>query len=189
MGSTGAQDALQASTAENKRLLERSYGLALPTLGREYGLIQGALSQGEPDYLKSAYAATRGSERESMAQGGIGRLGASQGQKRGALAAGNVGAVSPQMLGGQMAEALYGSRVQEASGNLEQMNKLLGFGLGQSQQAGSAALGATGTELQNIQGMRNYNPTYANILGALNLGGSIYGAGSQAGLFGQADEE
>ena len=89
----------------------------------------------------------------------------------------------PELLGSSMAKALYGPRVSEAAGSIDQTNKLLGASLGMAGQTGSGALAATGNELQNIGKMQPYNSNYAAILGALNLGGSLYGAGA----FGQGN--
>lgn len=173
-GNSPQQDALIEVNRQSAARLGQAYNIAVPSLQTEYGALNAALAQGgEPDYLKKAYEEVRGGEREGLALGGIAPLKASLAKAKGS---GEVGAgITPQMLGGSMASALYGSRAQEAMGSIEQMNKLYGASLGQAQQTGSGALAATGNQLANISGMRNYNSTYAGILGALNLGGSIYG--------------
>jgi len=178
--SSPQQDAFIEAAATARTLKERSYGIALPALATEYGSLNQALAQGgEPGYVKDAYQAARGGTMEDSALRQKAALGASQRGRSGIVGGGNVGAtISPQALGSDMAQALYGTRVQEAAGNISQVNKLMGIGLGQTQQAGSGALAATENQLQNISGMQNYNSTYAGILGALNLGGSLYGAGA-----------
>lgn len=107
--------------------------------------------------------------------------------RRGAVGGGNFSAsISPSDAGSKLAQALYGTRVQEATGKIEEQDKLMGMALGQTQQTGSAAMAATGTELQNIGFMQPYNTKYANVLGALNVAGSVYGSGKSAGWFGGA---
>jgi hypothetical protein len=80
---------------------------------------------------------------------------------------------------------MFSSRINEAQGNVEQMDKLLGMTTGAAQQAGSASLAAESNAIGAIPFMRQYDPTYANIVGALNAGGVAYGAANQAGWFNQ----
>ena len=63
---------------------------------------------------------------------------------------------------------------------------MFGMGLGQAQQAGSGAISAMGSQLGAIPTMQQYNTSYANVLGALNLGASLYGGLNQAGVFGSS---
>ena len=180
MSSPQSEAALQAA-AQTRRLQEGAYGLAFPALSKEYGVLNQALATGgEPEFIRSAYEGARGGIRAGAARQGEMALQANLAQNKGSLLGGNVGVVAPpDQLGTAMARALYGPRVSEASGQIEQLNKLYGMGIGQAQQTGSGALTATGNELANIGMMQPYNSTYATILGALNLGSSIYGAYGQ----------
>src|SRR6185369_16039919 len=166
--------------AQTRKLQEGAYGLAFPAIKTEYGALNQALaSGGEPGFIQQAYEGARGGIRTGAAQQGERALQANLAQKKGAVGAGNVGAtMPPEALGSAMAQALYGPRVSEATGQIDQLNKLYGMGIGQAQQTGSGALTATGNELANIGMMRPYNAGYARILRALNLGGSLYGAGA-----------
>lgn len=180
MSGSDQQQAYVEAERANKSRMQQAYGIALPALGTEYGALNQALqTAGEPGYIKSAYGAARGGAREDLALAGNEALKASYAKQRGTTQGG--ANLNPTLLGSQMAQALYGPRVQEAAGQLEQMNKLFGASIGQAQQTGSGALAATGNELANIGNMRNYNATYANVLGALNAGASIYGAYGQQG--------
>lgn len=173
-------DAFTEAVNQTKALQQKAYGIALPALSKEYSVLNQALAQGgEPDYLKSAFTGARGAATEGILKGSADRMRADAAGKKYAIASGNVGLVTPQALGSELAKALYGTRVSEAAGQVEQMDKLMGMSLGQSQQTGSAALGATGNELADIGMMRNYNQGYAGILAALNAGGTIYGAMGQ----------
>lgn len=134
---------------------------------------------GEPGYLKQAFTGARGAATEGILKGSADKMRQDAAGKKYAIQSGNVGLVSPQALGSDLAKALYGTRVSEAAGQIEQMDKLMGASLGQSQQTGSAALGATENQLRDIGMMRNYNQGYAGILAALNAGGAIYGAYGQ----------
>ena len=182
MSSPQGEQALEAANTA-RRTSQRAYEIALPALSSEYQALNSALqSGGLPDYVKAAYGEARTGIGEGEAQSEIAALRAAQGQNRGRLGASGPN-LPPELLGSSMAKALYGPRVSEAAGSIEQTNKLLGASLGQAQQVGSGALAATGTELRNIGMMRNYNQGYAGILAALNAGGSIYGAlGQNAGV-------
>lgn len=186
MGNTQQQQAYQQVNAESSRVLGSAYGLAIPAEKARQGYLNEALSTGgEPDYMKSAF----GEQRTGLIEGGIDqqRLATQQGRtaSEGAALGGNLqaGTTAGMQLGSKMADALYGSRMNEALGGLDQTNKLYTSMIGQSVQTGDAAYGAAGSQLANIGNMANYNKTYANVVGALNVGGSIYGAGSQAGWF------
>lgn len=176
-------DAALEAAATSRRLASQAYGIGIPAMQTEAGALGQALSMGaEPGYLQSAYTGARGMAREGAAEAGTASLQASQAQKKGYLEGGAVGmAAPPADIGAQLAQALYGPRVQEAAGQLGQLDKLFGFGLGQAQQTGSGALAATENQLRDIGMMRPYNMGYAGILGALNLGGSIYGTFGQQG--------
>jgi hypothetical protein len=178
MSSPQGEQALEAATMA-RQTSQRAYGIALPALGSEYSALNAALAQGgEPDYVKAAYGEARGGIREGAAMNEASALRAAQAGRKGSAGA-SAPVLPPELLGSSMAKALYGPRVSEAAGSIEQTNKLLGASLGQSSQTGSGALRETGVELQNIGMMRNYNQGYAAILAALNAGGSIYGAAGQ----------
>src|ERR1700688_1461188 len=124
-GSSPEQEMLLTAEQQDAARMGQAYGIAIPALKTEYASLNAAMGTGgEPGYIKQAYAASRGAEREGSALGDVGALRASQAQRKGAVGGGNVGAISPAMLGSSMAGALYGNRVQEAAGSLEQMNKL-----------------------------------------------------------------
>lgn len=186
MSSPQGEQAIEAANMA-RQTSQRAYEIALPALQTEYGALNQALASGGlPDYVKAAYGEARTGIGEGEAQSEIAALRGAQRGRSGTLGASGPN-LPPELLGSSMAKALYGPRVSEAAGSIEQTNKLLGASLGQAQQVGSGALAATGTELRNIGIMRNYNQGYAGILAALNAGASIYGAAGQSGAgYGQA---
>ena len=153
---------------------QKSYEVGFQGLDAQQRLLRTA--EAEPGYVRDAFTAQRAGITEGgVVQGGRdiqAQLAATQQAAQGGNTTGNL---APDQMGAKMAQALYSSRLQEGIGKIEQANKLMGMRLGQSVQTGSAALGAAGNQLQNISLMPNYNPTYANVLGALNLAGTVYG--------------
>ncbi len=165
----------------------QAYSIGIPALQNQYqaiGAMQGM--GGEPLALQQAYGGARAGLADAAA---LASRDALQRQLQGnapAAAGGNIGAslATPADMGTGIARALYGSRITEATGALEEQQKLFGEALGQAQTAGSGMTSAMGAQLGAIPTMQQYNTSYANVLGALNLGASLYGAGQQAGWFG-----
>ncbi len=185
MGKSPQRIAIENAAAQTKELGNQAYGIALPTIGSEYSKLNQAMGEGgQPQFISDAYNQARGGILEGSALSQEAARKDQMGARRGAVGGGNFSAsISPSDAGARLAQALYGTRVQQASGAIEQQDKLMQMALGQSAQTGSGALQATGNELQNIGYMQPYNSTYANVLGALNTAGTVYGAGKQAGWF------
>ena len=159
---------------------KRSYDVGFSSLRNQQALLAGA--QAEPGYVRDAFAAQRAGLQEGLIGQGQGEVQASLAAGQGALQGGNTqNALSPDVMGAKMAQALYSSRVQEGLGGIEQANKILQMKMGQSVMAGNQAQGAAGNELRNISMLPNYNRTYANVLGAVNAAGAIYGGFNQGG--------
>ncbi len=184
-----SEQTIAAEQAQSQDLINaaRAYQAGFGGMSQERQAIQEMQAMGgEPSALRAAFGGTRAGllDAATMAQADALRRGRQDVAP--AMQGGNVGAslASPADMGAGIARALYGSRITEATSALEEQNKLLGFSVGQAQGAGSGALTAYGNELGNIPLMKNYNSTYANLMGALNLGTSLYGAGQQAGWFG-----
>lgn len=178
-----AATALQKNTSNLSRA---GYSMGADALKRQVGILNTAMDQGEPGYVRDAYTSSRALLSDANAGAEQGDLTAMLMGRRGASQGGNLGAQvgSPQAYGSRLAQAMFSNRIDEAQGNVEQMDKLMGFSLGLGSQAGSSSMAATGNALGAIPYMKNYNSTYANVLGALNAAGSIYGAGKSAGWFG-----
>jgi hypothetical protein len=176
MGSSQADSSAYAARTQG-RVAREYYNLALPGLSKQYDLLNKALAEGgEPGYLARAFEG----QRTGLAEGALGQeMGATRGAlaaSQGAAQGGNLGAtVSPSDIGKQLANAMWGSRVQEGLGRVDQMNNLIAMALGQTGRTGSAATNAAGQQLQAISMMPNYNPTYATILGLGNVAGAGYG--------------
>jgi hypothetical protein len=182
MGSSDSQAASQSAFSDQARLSARGYGIAMPALATQAGSIQQALALGgEPGYVKDAFEASRAGEIDAGTNLQRGAIAQADRQAKGAVAGGNMGAaLNPSAMGSGLADALFGSRVNQAASRLDETNKLYGLEAGQAAQTGSASIGAEGQAIGAIGGMRAYNPTYANILGALNAGGAVYGGFNQS---------
>jgi hypothetical protein len=176
MSSEASGQAKQALET-NKALANRYYGVALPALGTRNQAINQSLALGEPGFLTQAYGMQRTGLSEGLAaQGGVAQAGQMAGAKK-ALSGGNFASMlAPSDIGAQLANALYGSKFQQGQANVNQMLNLTSMGLGGAGSAGNAALGASGNELKAIGYMPHYNQTYANVVGGLAGGASIYGA-------------
>ena len=177
-----------AQSEESKRALEANrslaqgyYGIALPGLQDRAASIESSLAQGQPQYLKDAYAGQRTGLQEGLAaRGGVAKAQQMQGSKK-ALSGGNpFASLNPADVGAQLANALYGSKFAEGQAGLQQNFNLMGMALGGSGQAGNAALTASGNQLQAIGFMPRYDPTYANIVGGAAGAAGVYGAINQA---------
>lgn len=169
----------------NQGLAQKYYGIALPALQQRLGSINASLAQGEPQYMKDAYAEQRAGLTEGLAARGGQAQAAQMDASAGALSGGNsFAALHPADIGAQLANALYGSKFQEGQANLNQSFNLISMGLGGAGTTGNAALNASGQELNAIRMLPNYNQTYANIAGGAAGLAALYGAGNQAGWFG-----
>lgn len=168
----------------NRNLAENYYGIALPALGERMGSINKSLAEGEPQYVKDAYAEQRAGLTEGLAaRGELAQAQQMAGAKK-ALSGGNqFAALNPADIGSQLANALYGSQFQEGQANLNQQFNLMSMGLGGAGTTGNAALNASQQQLQAIGYLPNYNQTYANVVGGAAGLSSLYGAANKAGWF------
>lgn len=175
--SGASQDASAYAARQQGQVAKQYYRIGIPALQQQFGLINSALAEGgEPVGLARAFEG----QRTGLAEG---LLGQEAGQTRAALRGssdaiqgGNVGAMlTPSDIGQKLANALWGSRVQEGLGKVDQMNNLIAMALGQTGQTGSAATTAAGQQLNAVAMMPRYDPTYATALGLANVGGAAYG--------------
>jgi len=186
MGTSPQQQAAEQSETELTRLAANAYPLGFSAIrGEQSGIAALQAQGGEPSALREAFGGARAGLLDAAVESSADSLKRERQGTKGAALGGNIGAsmATPTDMGATLARSLYGSRITEATGALEEQDKLLGMSLGQSQVAGSGSLSAFGNALGNIPLMQNYNSTYGNVVGALNLGASLYGAGQQAGLF------
>ncbi len=170
----------------NESMAKAGYDIGIPATQQRNALLTKGLAEGGmPDYMKAAFDV----QRTGLQEGGANVAQQQRAQMltaaEPAIAGGNQQqALSAGALGSKLADALYGSRVQQGLGGIDQMNKLMTMGLGGSAATGSQAIGAAGNDLRAIGMMQNYNPTYAAVLGGANLVGAGYGAYKQAGAAG-----
>ena len=183
--------AAQAASRQYSQMQREAYDIGVPGIEDRNALLMPALRQAQsgqlPAYMKAAFEAQRtgltegitGQERAAIARQDAGA--------KGAVAGGNAfSTMNPAQMGQVLADAMTGSRVQQGMATVNQANTLMQMGLGGAGQAGNAAVGAAGNNLNAISMLPNYNPTYAAVLGGVNLAGSIYGAGKQGGWWGGA---
>jgi hypothetical protein len=185
--SSSRNAASEQALQTNQALAEAYYNIAIPGLSARLGSINAALAQGgEPDYLKQAYTGQRAGLTEGIVGQEKGAITSQLAGTKQARTGGNVmSGMSTGDIGAALANALYGSKFQEAQGSIDQTMNLMSMALGGAGTAGSGALAASSNQLQAIGYMPNYNPTYANVAGGLAGAAGIYGTGLNAGLWGQ----
>jgi hypothetical protein len=179
----------QSSSAEAaqgmaERMAQQGYGVGMPALQNQLSMInQGIAQGGQPGYVADAYNLQRTGLIEGAGQQQVAGMGQMARGNEAAVAGGGglANILNPGAYGAQLAQLMMGSNLQQGLGALDETNKLMTMGLGGGAEAGSAMMGAAGSNLQAIGGMANYNPQFANLMGALNLGGSMYGAGAFGG--------
>jgi len=180
-----------AAARQYGQIAKEAYDIGVPGIETRNALLMPALRQAQagqlPEYMQQAFATQRTGLAEGIAnqeRAAIARQDA--GAKR-TVAGGNAfSTMNPAQMGQVLADAMTGSRVQQGMATVNQANTLMQMGLGGAGQAGNAAVGAAGNNLNAISMLPNYNPTYAAVLGGVNAAASIYGAGKQGGWWGQS---
>ena len=151
-------------------------GLAQTNALTDQGLAEG----GQPAYMKQGFDTQRAGLIDEGARVGRAGIQGQLAQQKVALAGGNPSAAfAGQGQGANLADSLYSSQLQQGMAGIDQLNKLMGYKLGGTQQAGSVAMGAAGSSLKAMQMLPNYNQTYANVLGGANALGALYGGYQQ----------
>ena len=178
--SSDQSNASADATRVNQELASKAYGIGIPALQSQLGVINAGLAGGGPQ-LGPAFE----QQRVGLTQGATDKqsadYAASAGAGKAAAQGGNIGAsVGPRDLGANLARSLTNSKLQEGMAGIEEHNNLLGMGLGAANQGTNTSLNAAGQQLNAIGMMPNYNTTYANILGAANAAYAGYGAYNQA---------
>jgi len=184
-GSSATRASEQASTLA-EQTAARGFEVGLPALQNQLSQINQGLAQGgEPGYVRDAFAAQRTGIFEGASEQEQGAMRGQAAATKGASMGGNTGAgLIPPGYGADLARAMMGSRVTEKMGGLEESMNLMNMGIGGVTTAGSSAMQAGQTSLSAIGMMPHYNTGLANVLTAANLAGTAYGAGTQAGWWG-----
>jgi hypothetical protein len=156
MGGSDQSEAAQSAFTQNSQLSEQTYGLGKEALG-------GGLS-----YLTSQY---RGGGYNQSA-----KFQAMQSQTMDQMAGANPAA---------RAQAMAGVTSQKVTSGLDEMNKLRSMLAGQGLQTTNLAEQASKQSTSAISGMYGGNQTLNTIEGIGALGSTVYGAGKQAGWWGQ----
>ena len=173
-----------AAARQYGQIAKEAYDIGVPGIEARNALLMPALRQAQagqlPEYMQQAFATQRtgltegitGQERAAIARQDAGA--------KGAVAGGNAfSTMNPAQMGQVLADAMTGSRVQQGMATVNQANTLMQMGLGGAGQAGNAAVGAAGNNLNAISMLPNYNPTYAAVLGGAELAGTVYGIGKK----------
>lgn len=182
----------QAATAASRQydtLSREAYGLGVPMLRARNEQLMPALRQsmqGElPAYMEKAFEGQRAGVTEGLMNRERQQIAAQDMEAKGAVKGGNIAStLNPAQMGAALADAMMGSRVQQGMATVNQANTLMQMGLGGAAQTGNQAVQSAGLNLQGISMLPDYNPTYAAVLGAANLAGTVYGAGKQKGWWG-----
>lgn len=187
--SSSRNSAATAAANQYQQLAKEGYGMGIPAMRARDNALIPALRQAQygelPSYMQEAFATQRTGLQEGIAGQERSKIQAQDAGAKRTVAGGNLAStMNPAQMGQVLADAMTGSRVQQGMATVNQANTLMNMGLGGAGQAGNAAVGAAGNNLQAISMLPNYNPTYAAVLGGVNLAGTVYGAGKQSGWWG-----
>lgn len=188
--SSSKSAAATAASRQYQQLAKEAGGLGRDATLLRNDLLMPALRQTQQGYLPSYMEQAFDVQRTGLQEGGLARERAAIGQQdaaaKGGVAGGNLAStLNPAQMGALLADAMTGSRVNQGMATVQQANTLMQMGLGGAAQTGNQAVNAAGLNLQGISMLPNYNPTYAAVLGGLNLAGTAYGAwkqGNQTGI-------
>ena len=178
-----------AAARQYGQIAKEAYDIGVPGIETRNALLMPALRMAQagqlPEYMERAFNTQRTGLAEGISAQERAAIQRQDAGAKGAVAGGNAfSTMNPAQMGQVLADAMTGSRVQQGMATVNQANTLMQMGLGGAGQAGNAAVGAAGNNLNAISMLPNYNPTYAAVLGGVNLAGSIYGAGKQGGWWG-----
>ncbi len=180
-----------AAARQYGQIAKEAYDIGVPGIEARNSFLMPALRQAQagqlPEYMERAFNTQRTGLAEGISAQERAAIQRQDAGAKGAVAGGNAfSTMNPAQMGQVLADAMTGSRVQQGMATVNQANTLMQMGLGGAGQAGNAAVGAAGNNLNAISMLPNYNPTYAAVLGAANVAGSVYGAGKQGGWWGQS---
>lgn len=177
-GGPGAAAASQASELQTN--LFKQYGqTGLPALSGALNYTRGALGQGMPSYVQSAYAQARAGAQDSQVQG----LTSLQNQIASRESAGRNGGAYLGALSNAAGTAgdaylgeMSGIRTSQAVAGITQRNKLLGLLAGGSATGTnlSAAFGSLGNKALGLD--VGANPTFGYVTGGASAALGLYGA-------------
>lgn len=185
-------EASAAAARQYGQIAKEAYDIGVPGIETRNALLMPALRLAQagqlPEYMTKAFETQRTGLQEGIANQERAAIQRQDMGAKGAVAGGNAfSTMNPAQMGQVLADAMTGSRVQQGMATVNQANTLMQMGLGGAGQAGNAAVGAAGNNLNAISMLPNYNPTYAAVLGGVNAAGTIYGAGKQAGWWGNGN--
>jgi hypothetical protein len=92
--------------------------------------------------------------------------------------------LNPETAGAKLAQVVMGSNVARQNNRIAQMLDAAGVSMGQAGGAADMQARAYANQLGAISMRPAVDPTYSGIVGGLAAAGSIYGAGRNAGWFG-----
>lgn len=180
-GGNPQQEAATEAASNNALLASRALGLATPILKGDLSYAQGALSTGEPGYVKQGYNAFLSNLSAQATESSDADLRAALKGKSGLQYLGALGSQSGQGAGREAA-ALSEGQLSEGQAMFSQTQNLLGVMSGQAIGGLNQSAGFSAQQAQAIAGMQKYNSTTATIMGTLSAAGSVYGAYQNAEL-------
>lgn len=159
----------------------------LPLFQRGVDMAQGVISQGgEPAFLARALENAGADAKDRTYLNDVADQVAAVLGRKGQVGGGNTGAVlAPETLGAKLASFVAGSETNRQQARIGQIFDAAGVGLGQAGSAGEMQTRALSNQLAAISMRPAQDPAYTAALAAVNAGTSIYGAGRNAGWWGQ----
>lgn len=185
--SGGTQQATAEESFNIQTATASRYGhMAEPLLKELIAYSQGAIAGGEPGYVKKGFADYGEMLREksrSTSTADFRSAFAPGRAPQGGAALGEIGALSAGG-GGREAGALSQNRLNEANTMFQHTQALFDAMSGQGSQGIAQGTQAGAVSSSALAGMRQYNPITADILSALGIGASVYGALGTGGVAG-----
>lgn len=173
------------------RRSDAAFNMGLPLFQKGIGMAQSVINEGgEPAFLGRALDNAQANAKDATYLNDTAEQVAAIFGRKGAVAGGNTGqALAPENLGAKLARLIAGSETSRAQARVGQMLDAAGVGIGQAGTAGELQTRALSNQLGAISLLPKSDPTYSAVLAAVNAGGAVYGAGQQAGWWGQPNAQ
>lgn len=182
------QGASRGFTQDSLNRSARAFSTGFPLLQKGMGMAQQAINLGgEPVYMGQAIeGATANAQDAAFLTARQQEQGFASGA-RPLAAGGNLSAaLSPESYGAKMAQIVANSGVSRQNARIGNLLDAAGVGIGQASGAGQLQTQALGNQLGAISMRPTVDPTYANVLAAVNAAGAVYGGVQKAGWLSNA---
>lgn len=191
MGGGGRSGTAERFAETSMKRSDKAFNMGLPMFQRGVGMAQSVLSQGgEPAFLGRALDNAQANAQDATYLNDTAEAVAAIFGRKGTVAGGNTGqALTPESLGAKLARVVAGSETSRVQARVGQMFDAAGVGIGQAGSAGELQTRTLSNQLGAISLMPKSDPTYSTVLAAVNAGMSVYGAGKEAGMWGQPNAQ